>query len=104
MPSIILLVPNKITFCLLGYGKKKRDNTFYGNHEPECSKHCGTIEDCFDLPCPRYGFCVRYTFTRNVSFESSQENEKQYFDTITARQTGEGFRSASAPECRITVG
>jgi len=82
-----------------GYGKKERDTGFYGYYEPDCNELCGTVEDCFDLPCPRYGFAVRYTFTRNI-----QENGTEYTDDIRARQTGEGFRSAETPDCRITTG
>ena len=96
-------------------GKKKRD-TGYGYHynrprpwyqrylpkhwferrdgygEPE---ECGTIEDCFDQPCPRYGYVARYEFDRDG--ETSRHG-------ISERQTGEGFRSASPPDCRTIAG
>merc|ERR1712223_603139 len=75
-----------------GYGKKKRDTGF---HEPECNQFCGSIEDCFDLLCPRYGFAVRYQFTRD-----GNESNRGQTDQIRARQTGEGFRSAAPPDCR----
>ena len=80
------------------HGKKKRD-TDYGYHEPE---DCGTIEDCFDLPCPTFGFAVRYTFTRYtfITLDERDYNE----DKLTKRQTGEGFRSAAPPDCRINAG
>ena len=78
---------NSITLIL---GKKKRDTGygFYGSEE------CGTIEDCFNLPCPKFGFAVRYSFQKNES------NDLR----IIKRQTGEGFRSAAPPDCRITDG
>ena len=75
-------------------GKKKRD-TGYGYHVQE---ECGTIEDCFDnyLPCPRYGIVVKATFTRppTPSYGSGYG--------LTERQTGEGFKSAAPPDCRVT--
>jgi len=75
-----------------GYGKKKRD-TGYGYHVRE---ECGTIEDCFDQPCPRYGIVVKATFTRprTPSYGSGYG--------LTERQSGEGFKSAAAPDCRVT--
>ena len=80
------------------HGKKKRDTGGYGYYEPE---DCGTIEDCFDLPCPTFGFAVRYTFTRKANLSYQQDyNEVK----LTKRQTGEGFRSAAPPDCRITAG
>ena len=51
-------------FYFSGYGKKKRDTGYHSFHEPECNELCGTVEDCFDQPCPRYGYVVKYTFTR----------------------------------------
>jgi len=76
-----------------GYGKKKRD-TGYGYHVQE---ECGTIEDCFDnyQPCPRYGAVVKVTFTRGKSSYGSGYG-------LTERQTGEGFKSAAPPDCRVT--
>ena len=73
-------------------GKKKRD-TGYGYHVRE---ECGTIEDCFDQPCPRYGIVVKATFTRprTPSYGSGYG--------LTERQTGEGFKSAAPPDCRVT--
>jgi len=76
------------------HGKKKRD-TGYGYHSYDVHEECGTTEDCFDLPCPRYGFAVRYTFT------SGDGGYGQSYG-ITERQTGEGFRSAAPPDCRTT--
>ena len=54
-------------FNCLDYGKKKRETGQHGYNHNSKNGNCGTIEDCFDLPCPRYGFAVRYTFTRNVA-------------------------------------
>ena len=72
-------------------GKKKRD-TGYGYHAQE---DCGTIEDCFDQPCPRFGIVVKVTFTRQTpSFGSG--------NGLTERQTGESFKSAAPPDCRVT--
>jgi len=74
-----------------GYGKKKRD-TGYGYHEQE---ECGTIEDCFDLPCPRFGIVVKATFTRRTPSYGAGYG-------LTERQTGESFKSAAPPDCRVT--
>ena len=94
-----------------GYGKKKRDTGYYGYNEVNygynerhygsqdtCPGFCGTIEDCFDLPCPTYGWRVKYTFTRNAT------DTGRNFDQLTERQTGEGFGSAAPADCRITAG
>ena len=72
-------------------GKKKRD-TGYGYHVQE---ECGTIEDCFDLPCPRFGIVVKVTFTRHTPSYRSRYG-------LTERQTGESFKSAAPPDCRVT--
>ena len=91
---------------LLGYGK--RDTSYYGyNHvdhgyhgyQDTCPGNCGTVEDCFDLPCPRYGARVRfrYTIPRNA-------NLSQNYGQLTERQTGEGFRSRAPPDCRVVAG
>ena len=72
-------------------GKKKRD-TGYGYHEQE---ECGTIEDCFDQPCPRFGIVVKVTFTRRTPSYGSGYG-------LTERQTGESFKSAAPPDCRVT--
>ena len=74
-------------------GKKKRD-TGYGYHVRE---ECGTIEDCFDQPCPRYGVVVKVTYTTGKTRYGSGHG-------LTERQTGEGFKSAAPPDCRVTVG
>ena len=75
-------------------GKKKRD-TGYGYHVQE---ECGTIEDCFDnfQPCPRYGVVVKVTYTTGKSNYGSGYG-------LTERQTGEGFKSAAPPDCRVTL-
>ena len=72
-------------------GKKKRD-TGYGFHEQE---ECGTIEDCFDLPCPRFGIVVKATFKRSAPSYGPGYG-------LTERQTGESFKSAAPPDCRVT--
>ena len=75
-------------------GKKKRD-TGCGYHVQE---ECGTIEDCFDnfQPCPRYGVVVKVTYTTCKSSYGSGYG-------LTERQTGEGFKSAAPPDCRVTL-
>jgi len=78
------------------HGKIKRD-AGYG-FDDGCGE-CGTVEDCFDLPCPRYGFKVRYTFNRG-----GQNLGGYYGHGFAERQTGEGFRSAAEPDCRTTAG
>jgi len=81
--------PATVVNC--GIGKKKRD-TGYGYHVQE---ECGTIEDCFDQPCPRFGIAVKATFTRRTpSYDSGYG--------LTERQTGESFKSAAPPDCRVT--
>ena len=94
-------------------GKKKRD-TGYGYHynrprpwfqrylprhwferrdgygEPE---ECGTIEDCFDLPCPRFGAYVQLRFTRT--------GPPSRTSGFQSRQTNEGFVTAAPPDCRV---
>ena len=74
-------------------GKKKR-NTGY---EYLVQEECGTIEDCFDnfQPCPRYGVVVKVTYTTGKSSYGSGYG-------LTERQTGEGFKSAAPPDCRVT--
>ena len=61
-------------------------------------EECGTIEDCFDnfQPCPRYGVVVKVTYTTGKSSYGSGYG-------LTERQTGEGFKSAAPPDCRVTV-
>ena len=86
-------------FNCLDYGKKKRETGQHGYNHNSKNGNCGTIEDCFDLPCPRYGFAVRYQFTRD-----GNENNRGQTDQIRARQTGEGFRSAAPPDCRTIAG
>ena len=88
-------------------GKKKRDTgygTWYGQTERQTSEsfngyheqeECGTIEDCFDLPCPRFGIVVKVTFTRHTPSYRSRYG-------LTERQTGESFKSAAPPDCRVT--
>ena len=107
----------KYLYHILGYSIKKRDADFYD--QPKCNELCGSVEDCFNLPCPRYGFVVRYTFTQYVKEFWNQSIENHYGapeyiegpiyydedeDDIRARQTGEGFRSVAPPDCRITAG
>lgn len=88
-----------------GYGKKKRDTgygTGYGLTERQTSEsfnyeqeECGTIEDCFDQPCPRFGIVVKATFKRTTpSYDSGYG--------LRERQTGESFKSAAPPDCRVT--
>jgi len=90
-----------------GYGKKKRDTgygTWYGQTERQTSEsfngyheqeECGTIEDCFDQPCPRFGIVVKATFKRAVPSYGTGYG-------LTERQTGESFKSAAPPDCRVT--
>ena len=60
----------------------------YGHQE------CGTIEDCFNEPCPRFGYAVKITFTRQGSPSSSKQS---------LPITGEGFRSRLPPNCNLIV-
>jgi hypothetical protein len=75
-------------------GKTKRD-TGYGYHEQE---ECGTIEDCFDQPCPRFGIVVKATFTRRTPSYGTYRD----VDELRVRQTGESFKSAAPADCRVT--
>ena len=61
-------------------------------------EECGTIEDCFDnfQPCPRYGVVVKVTYTTYRSRSGSGYG-------LIERQTGEGFKSAAPPDCRVTL-
>ena len=89
-------------------GKYKRSsgdrNAFYkpdyhrrdGYGEPE---ECGTIEDCFDLPCPKFGFAVKLRFTRRGP--PTRNNYDEIRRHFQSRQTGEGFSSAAPPDCRV---
>ena len=101
----------KNLYCILGYGRKKRGKGFYDL--PKCNELCSSVEDCFNLPCPRYGYVVRYTFIQNKKKFWNQAIENHdgapeyiggpiyYYDDdkdgIRARQTGEGFRSVAPP-------
>jgi len=90
-----------------GYGKKKRDTgygygTGYGPTERQTSEsfnyvqeECGTIEDCFDQPCPRFGIVVKATFEKRTPSYGTGYG-------LTERQTGESFKSAAPPDCRVT--
>ena len=67
-----------------------------GYGEPE---ECGTVEDCFDLPCPKFGFVVKLSFTRRGPPTRNDYDEiRRHFQS---RQTGEGFSSAAPPDCRV---
>ena len=81
-------------------GKKKRDDGYGYNSFDECEE-CGTVEDCFDRdqPCPRYGYIVRYTFTREVKNQGGYGGHG-----FTERQAGQGFRSGAPADCRVTTG
>ena len=85
-----------ISTCYIS-GKKKRDTAFEYHGYHHVQEECGTIEDCFDnyQPGPRYGAVVKVTFTRGKSSYGSGYG-------LTERQTGEGFKSAAAPDCRVT--
>ena len=91
-----------------GYGRKKRDTIHYGyNHvdygfQDSCPGNCGTIEDCFDLPCPRYGARVKITYT--IPRNANPGYGQNYENYLTERQTGEGFRSRAPPDCRVIAG
>ena len=82
------------------YGKKKRDTGYYSGYNDYSGyydkEECGTVEDCFDLPCPKYGIKVRYPFTRKT------DGRNNGYDNLTERQTGEAFRTAAPPDCRTT--
>ena len=92
-------------------GKKKRDTGYEYQHyqqgyernsgyvEPEKCE-CGTIEDCFDLPCPKFGGLVKLKFTRRgpPTRNDYDEIRRRYFQS---RQTGEGFTTAAPPDCRV---
>ena len=112
MPHLKLTrAPKNVLFNSLFFsGKNKRDAGYgyhyykpgYGHHqragygEPE---ECGTIEDCFDLPCPKFGFAVKLSFTRRGP--PTRNDYGQIRRHFQSRQTGEGFTSASPPDCRV---
>jgi len=79
------------------HGKKRRDIGYgYNSFDDGCGE-CGTIEDCFDQPCPKYGYVATYQFNRDGQ-RSRQSN------VITNRQTGEPFRTNAPPDCRTIAG
>lgn len=75
------------------YGRKKRDNDFDFQYNSVDSDetcgigNCGTIDDCFDRPCPRYGFSVRFRLRNNYT--------SLYHDQLTERQ---------GTSCRVVSG
>ena len=70
-----------------------------------CSQICETVEDqtnldCFEIPCPRYGARIRYTY-----MIPGNATIRHNYDQLTERQfSGEGFRSRAPPDCRIVAG
>ena len=95
----------------------------FGNPEEEEVQY---IEDCFaDMDRPKFGYSAKITFMENepceIDFEnperstcimtrSNSNNEdpnglnRRYFNHYAqSRQTGEGFRSAATPDCRIQL-
>ena len=34
---------------------------------------CGTVEDCFDLPCPRFGWRVKVTYVKECGYDFCPE-------------------------------
>ena len=86
----------------------------YGNAEDAEVEY---IEDCFaDMERPRFGWRAKVTFMENEPCEidsenpelstcrinsiSNNEDETNYY-YAQSRQTGENFRSAAPPDCRI---
>ena len=78
--------------------------------------HVEYIEDCFaDMERPQFGWRAKVRLMENEPCDFSQENpelgtcngnsnsdtddDSNYF--AQSRQTGEGFRSAAAPDCRV---
>ena len=43
--------------------------------EDPYQQQCGTIEDCFDLPCPRYGWRVKITYVKECPYNLCPEND-----------------------------
>merc|ERR1719225_808233 len=98
--------------------KEKKENFWdfvkYGNAEDAEVEY---IEDCFaDMERPRFGWRAKVTFMENepceidaenperstcrISSISNNEDEANYY-YAQSRQTGENFRSAAPPECRV---
>merc|ERR1712223_2249487 len=98
--------------------KEKKENFWdfvkYGNAEDAEVEY---IEDCFaDMERPRFGWRAKVTFMENEPCEidsenperstcrinsiSNNEDETNYY-YAQSRQTGENFRSAAPPECRV---
>merc|ERR1712223_1235166 len=98
--------------------KEKRESFWnfvkYGNAEDAEVEY---IEDCFaDMKRPRFGWRAKVTFMENEPCEidsenperttcriksiSNNEDETNYY-YAQSRQTGENFRSAAPPDCRI---
>merc|ERR1711976_486125 len=96
-------------------GKKNIEN--FIKHGDVEDAHVEYIEDCFaDMERPRFGWRAKITLMENEPCEidaenperstcrinsiSNNEDETKYY-YAQSRQTGESFRSAAPPECRV---
>ena len=110
----LLVYPEGLTFKAI---KEKKENFLdfvnYGNVKDAEVEY---IEDCFDdIERPRFGWRAKVTFMENepcnVDFEnpeqstcrvpSNSDGEAEANFYAQSRQTGENFRSAAPPDCRI---
>lgn len=111
----LLVYPEGLTIKAIKEKKKNVENFIkYGNAE---DLHVEYIEDCFDdMERPKFGWRVKVTLMENepcdISFENPDQttcrlnsnpndeaDDSNYY--AQSRQTGEGFRSAATPDCRV---
>lgn len=111
----LLVYPEGLTIKAIKEKKKNVENFIkYGNAE---DVHVEYIEDCFDdMERPKFGWRVKVTLMENepcdISFENPDQttcrlnsnlndeaDDSNYY--AQSRQTGEGFRSAATPDCRV---
>ena len=62
-----------------------------------------SMDDCFDFMSePLYGFRTKITSEKSCgTFGLACDNVDDETSIVQERQTGEGFRSTTPPECRI---
>ena len=110
----LLVYPEGLTIKAIK-DKKKNIENFIKDGDVE-DAHVEYIEDCFaDMERPRFGWRAKITLMENEPCEIDAENPERSTCKINSisnneddtylyaqsRQTGENFRSAAPPDCRI---
>jgi len=109
-----LVYPEGLTVKAIKEKKKNFENFVkYGNAEDADVEY---VEDCFDdMERPKFGWTAKVTLMKDEPCELNFENPEQSTCILSSnsdgeadsnyyaqsRQTGEGFRSAATPDCRI---